>query len=779
MDMIGRMLSHYRVIEKLGEGGMGAVFRAEDVRLGRQVALKTLPALREADDRDRQRFLAEARALALLEHPHICLLYELGEAEGEPFLAMQLVEGESLGQLVRRGRLAVDRALEVVQVVASALGAAHARGIVHLDVKCDNILLGRDGSIKLTDFGLARLSEVASHSSRSALAGTAAYMAPEQIEGRGAGAAADQFALGVVAYECLTGTRPFTGDSLMTVMYAICNTEPPPVSRARPELTLRWDETISRALHKDPSRRFPGVREFGAALSLQGATASPRNQRPALTSLAVLYFENLSPFPDTDYFCAGITEDILTDLSKLPGLQVASRNAVARLRGQAVDIPRVAAELGVGAVLEGSVRRSGTQVRITAQLIDAATGFHLWAERYDRQLEDVFAVQEDIARSIAGALRGALTSEETAGLQQGRPANAWAYDLYLKGRALYTQYVFEDNRRALEMFEQALAIEPDYALAWAGVADCCGQIIDKAWDASPGWLDRGLAAARRSVELDPRLPEAYKALALIQEMRGELDESRSSLHRAIEINPRFESALVNLSSLILETGDVARFERCLRRVLEIDPTSSYAYLWLGLGLMLTHRFHEAIEVTRRLQALDQSPYYEEFSLLVRIISFGNLADAAGARSELKSLERSLPGAGWTGDARAYIALLEGDPEPGRRLLESSALERTGPSTGSELRVDLAARLGDAHRAVALLRRAEHDPGMEWARKFAILRVQPGLRSIRESSEFRAWIGSRGSRMVWPLEAPALSFEDRAQFTDYSEASGLVQGADVP
>ena len=377
---------------------MGAVYRAEDLRLGRHVALKLLPAASARDSQARERFLTEARAVATLEHPNICVLFEFDEAGGQPFLAMQLVEGETLKDAIERGPLAEDRARDVVTAVAAALATAHGRGIVHRDVKSENILLGRDGSIKLTDFGVARLTQATGLTAAASLVGTISYMAPEQLRGERALEAADQFGLAVVAYESVTGVLPFGGDNVAAVLYSIANLDPDAPSVRRVGLSPVWDQTLARALAKDPAARFASVSEFAAALHGE-AVAAPAARTPRMPSLAVLYFENLSSDPDSEYFCAGITEDILTDLSKVPGLAVASRNAVARYRGQRVEVQKAAEEMGVGAVVEGSVRRSGNRVRITAQLIDASLGRMMWAERYDRTLEDVFAVQDAPLRS--------------------------------------------------------------------------------------------------------------------------------------------------------------------------------------------------------------------------------------------------------------------------------------------------------------------------------------------------------------------------------------------
>src|SRR4029077_69179 len=384
--------------------------------------------------------------------------------------------------------------LDVGGRIASGIEAAHTRGIVHRDLKPGNIMLTSSGDVKVLDFGLAKggAAEAGSASDLAAsptlalsatgqgiILGTAPYMRPEQARGQAVDRRADVWTFGCVLFECLAGHPAFRGETVSDVIARILEREPD--WRDLPTwVPPRFQEVIQPCLTKDAAERPRDIGDLRRELATIAQRMSSPGERPAaaeLPSLAVLYFENLSSDSESEYFCAGITEDILTDLSKIKGLRVASRNAVARYRGAPADLPRVASDLGVKSVLEGSVRRAGDRVRITAQLINATNGFHLWAERYDRTLADVFAVQEEIAKSIAEALRVALTPSESENLVQNRPENVRAYDLYLRGRQRYGSYTAEALRDALELFHQAIAIDPDYALAWAGVADCYGQML--------------------------------------------------------------------------------------------------------------------------------------------------------------------------------------------------------------------------------------------------------------------------------------------------------------
>ncbi len=777
-------LSHYRLIEPLGQGGMGAVFRAEDVRLGRHVALKLLSPLQARDPDARARFLAEARAVSALEHPNICMLYEFDEVDGQPFLAMQLVDGSTLKDALAGGWLSEARTRDVVRAVAAGLAVAHARGIVHRDVKSENVLLGRDGAIKLSDFGIARLVEgAAGLTSASAVIGTPAYVAPEQVMGLRVGPAADQFSLAVVAYECLTGALPFAGGSMAALFHAILNHEPAPPSTRRSGLAPEWDAVFARALAKLPERRYPSVEAFAEAITAvvgdapagpgfpvtttgarPGATESGRTPTPAPRTLAALFFQNLSRDPENDYFCEGITEDLLTDLSKVPGLRVASRNAVERYRGRSVELQTVGRELGVATVLEGGVRRSGARVRITVQLVNVRDGFQIWAERYDRTLEDVFAVQEDIARAIATALRGTLTPDEAAEIRRGRPAEAEAYDLYLKGRELYRRYTPDDNRAALALFERAVALDARYALAWAGIADCCAQFADKRWDEDPAWPERGFEAARRAIEIEPKLSEGHKAEALLWRTRREPERAIAALRRALDADPRSLPALINLGQELLTGGDFAGHSAA---------RSPY-----GPGLRLRPPDardraapHAALRRVRRVRDARAGGGREPVLHDLRrgAARPPRRSTTAHPTARANSPTAALGVTGAIADAvEALLAARAG--EAARALSRFVRLDAEPPaeSYGCEIAAAAAAAAGDAGRLARYLREAERIDQRHWA----AWRLLPELGALQESAEFRDVIGSRSRAIVWPSEAPPLGADERAGFDSVVESSGL-------
>jgi non-specific serine/threonine protein kinase len=771
VSLVGTTISHYKVLGPLGEGGMGDVFRAEDMRLGRQVALKMLRLGSRLDEGAQARMLTEAKALAALDHPHICTLFEFGNAEGRPFLAMQLVEGETLRDALRRGPLGEARTREVVGALAAALAAAHARGVLHRDVKCENVLLGRDGAIKLSDFGIARLANEAALTGAGNLVGSPGSISPEQLRGGEAAAASDQFSLAVLAYECLTGRRPFGGDSFAASARAILEDDPAPIPATGDAVAPAWEAVLRRALAKEPAHRFPTVDAFAAALPSAGfATAGKGGADGAAKSVAVLYFENLSSDAESDYFCAGITEDILTDLSRIEGLNVPSRNAVARYRGQSVDIKQVARELGVGAVLEGSVRKAGNRVRISAQLINASNGYHLWAERYDRTLDDVFAVQEDIARSISAALRGELTPEELSHLQENRPASARAYDLYLRAGALYGCYTREEMYDALDLYQHAVALDPGYALAWAGIGNACGQFLQWRWDADRPWSERGRFACARAAELAPRLPDAYKALAMFEEHDGMTDEGLALNRKALELDPNFVPSLVNASLGERMVGNIAESERLLRRAIAADPAHPHSYIHFMGILAATRRPSAVVELLPRVLELARGPVHRTGAHAYAGFAYVQLGERAAAEREFAAIGEGMSG-GDAAMAGVMRALLAGRESEVRALLQEVEREPLGVGFEPLVYSTAALLLGDAALSARILgsREARHLQGVF---SLPLWRVWPPLEPYLDDPAIVAWLGDRGRRMVWPAEAPPLPRKVAAQFTDFRVESGM-------
>ncbi len=562
--MIGQTISHYKILEKLGEGGMGVVYKAQDTMLDRHVALKFLPSHLDASEQDRTRFIQEARAAAALNHPNVCSILDFQETNGEQFIVMELVEGESLKTHIRKARLALERILDVALRVAEGLESAHARGIVHRDIKSDNIMLSRDGRVKIMDFGLAKLRSNAGLTKTGSTLGTTAFMSPEQIQSMDVDHRSDLWSFGVVLYEMMTGKLPFKGEHEAAVMYEILNIEPPAPQTIRPELPEHLCALVAQLLQKDVARRPQSAAEIVSRLKQPMTPAAP----PARgKSIAVLYFENMSPEKESDYICAGITEDIITDLSKIKELNVVSRTDVLPFRNKEVNTRQVGESLRVNYILEGSVRKAGSKIRITAQLIDVKTGFHAWAERYDRLIEDIFDLQDEIARSIVNALRISLTESENKSLARKPTDDLRAYDFYMRGRELLYRRGKKNTEAAIQMFENALSLDERFAAACAGLAEAYSYMYSW-YDGDASWLAKTMELNRKALEFDPQSAEALLGIGIVYFHQKRYAEARQTLESVIAQAPGYYDAyrwLGIISDIVGEYDAALRFyEECIR-----------------------------------------------------------------------------------------------------------------------------------------------------------------------------------------------------------------------
>ena len=577
--MLGRTISHYRITSQLGEGGMGVVYEAEDTNLGRHVALKFLTPTLAQDDGLLQRFQREARAASALNHPNICTIHGIEQFEAEHFIVMELLDGESLADRIRRGPLDIDSVLTLGVQIVDALESAHSKGIVHRDLKPPNIFVTARGQAKILDFGLAKMdrkkpeavsimptARLDDLTAAGSTMGTVAYMSPEQARGEITDARTDLFSFGTVLYQMTTGLQPFKGDTTAVVFDSILNRDPAPVDQVNQSLPPELSRIIVQALEKDRDLRYQSATDLKTALKRlkrdldsgrHSGESSPMLSRPPQQlhehSIAVLYFENLSGMKEDEYLRDGITEDITTELSKIKRLKTFSRAMVMNYRDKSVTAGQVGKELGASYVLTGSLRRAGNRLRINAQLVDAATDFPLWSERYDREMEDVFEVQDEIASKIAAALRIALSPQEQEALAVKPTENLQAYDLYLRGRNYARRVGRQDLQFALQMYENAVALDPGFALAHAALACICAQHYYY-FERQQQWIDRAVAATRKAIAIGHDSPAIGIAEAWVEFAEGRYTDAVDKTRAALARDPDLDGGYDLLGRALFESG---------------------------------------------------------------------------------------------------------------------------------------------------------------------------------------------------------------------------------
>ena len=629
----GGRLGTYQILAPLGAGGMGEVYRAKDLRLGREVAVKVLPPELASNVDHLTRFEREARIVAGLNHPNIVTLFSVEEENGVHFLTMELVEGRSLAAHIPPEGLSPTQVLDLAVPIADALVAAHERRVIHRDLKPGNVMVTPEGRVKVLDFGLAKPGEVphdgdatfaateeAPISGRGDILGTVPYMAPEQLRGEAADARSDLFALGIILYELTAGRRPFTGKTPVDIGSSILRDTPEPLVRTRPGIPGDLHRIVSRCLEKNPRDRFQTALDVSNELKLlrkrleRGEPAGSDR----VASIAVLPFVNRSASVEDEYFSDGLADELLNVLAKIRGLRVVARTSAFAFKGKQVTIAEVGRALDVATVLEGSVRRAGDRLRISVQLVAVSDGGHLWSETYDRTLNDIFAVQDEIAHSVVKELRQALLGEhgdsdgtseaeaEVARAAKGRGTDPEAHRLYLLARHFFDRSTQEDVAKGVQCLREALERDSKYAIAWAQLAEVLARESDMGWVPIEDGYGRAREAVERALALEPDLAEGHAQIGRIQ-MLHERDWHRAggSFARALELAPGNAVALRGAGALAMNSGHLDEAIALTRRSLERDPLSASAYTSLGMSLFAADRFREAEDAFRR--ALELSP----------------------------------------------------------------------------------------------------------------------------------------------------------------------------
>jgi eukaryotic-like serine/threonine-protein kinase len=619
-SLIGITVSHYRIIEKLGGGGMGVVYKAQDTRLDRFVALKFLPDDLAYDRRAMERFKREAKAASALNHPNICTIYDIGEEKSRAFIAMEFLEGTTLKQCLEKGPLELLRMLGIASEIVGALCAAHSKNIIHRDIKPSNIFVTEDGHAKILDFGVAKIEKASEKydesatltlSQSGAIVGTLPYMSPEQLKGGRVDHRTDIFSFGIVLYEMALGHRPFGGGTSLEVTSSILRDTPRSVAELRPDLPMAVQKIVERCLAKEALARCGSAREVQDALvrlrdelslGVFGRSATARKE----ASIAVLPFTNMSADPDNEFFADGITEEIINALTQIENLRVAARTSAFTFKGKHVDLRIVGERLNVKTVLEGSVRKAGSRVRVMAQLVNVADGYHLWSERYDRELYEIFDVQEEIARAIAVRLKVTLKGDAKPSVKAGT-SNLEAYQLYLKGRALLYRRGL-DIRRSSECFERAVSLDPHYPLAWSGLADARSMLGLYGFE-HPAVMAGAKEAANSAIVLDPELAEAHCSLAIVHLLHDwNWSDAEREFLRALDLNPRYLQALAAYSGYyqVWIKGHFDKHIASAKLAAEHDPLSGYARGILANAYYQAGRGAEAVLSAHCARDLEES-----------------------------------------------------------------------------------------------------------------------------------------------------------------------------
>jgi len=746
--MIGRTLSRYRIVERLGEGGMGEVYRAHDERLGRDVALKVLAPGR-GDAQDRERIQREALTLSQLSHPGISVVFDVASEDGTDFLVMELVRGETLQELLRRGPLDEPRLRDLGAQIADALAAAHAHDIVHRDLKPANVMIDSDGRTKLLDFGLAlrcatglAAHETTDDADRHLVVGTLAYMSPEQMLGRPIDSRSDLYSLGVVLFEMAAGRLPFEAAPATALINEVLNAAPavPEAWAASAELT----RLVMALLEKEPARRPAAARDVAAGLrgawspsprggSEAGRTnGAPRGTTGAarIESIAVLPLVNLTGGPEQEFFADGVTEAIIARLAQVRALRVVSRTSVAGYKGVVRPLPEIARELGVDGIVEGAVSRDAGRVRITARLIDARDDRPLWAQSYERDLIDVLSLQADVARAIADEIRVKLTPQEDSRLRRVRRVDPEAYEEYLRGRYHWNRRTEEDVRKAIDCFGRSIALDPELAAAYAGLADAYVTLCTYNWVSPEESIPRARKAAARALELDDGNAQAHFSMAGVRfEADWDWEGALAAYDRGIALDPNLADGhhwRADVLSALRRPDEAVEEARTAQR---LDPLNLIVNTGLGLHYFYARRYDEAVAQQKRTLELDP-----RFGPALR--SLGGAYEMKGMRSEaIETFQRASDLAKGEPSAKALLAhayAVAGRHGDARAVLDELRTVARAQYVSHYALAAVHAGLGENGEALDLLEEAYglRDRGMTW------LAVSPRLDPLRGEARFK-------------------------------------------
>ncbi|MBU8933335.1 MAG: protein kinase [candidate division Zixibacteria bacterium] len=746
----GTMVSHYRIVEKIGAGGMGEVYLAEDTKLKRKVALKFLPPHLCQDDDCRERFKREAQAAAKLDHPNIVPIHEVGEFNGRPFFAMALIEGQSLREVIKEGKLTVSDAVNLTMQICEGLHKAHESGIVHRDIKPANIIIDKENRPRLLDFGLAAIKDTDLLTKTGSTLGTVGYMSPEQVQGRDTDQRSDLFSLGIVLYEMIAGRLPFKGDTEAVTMNSVINESPEPLSRYKSGVSSKLQDIVSKLLEKDQSLRYQSA--VGVISDLKRLAKDPvsySGNEVTPPSIAVLPFTNLSADPEQEYFCDGMAEEIINALTRVEGLRVVARTSCFAFKGKNEDIRKIGQKLNVDNVLEGSVRKAGNRVRITGQLIKISDGYHLWSDKYDRDLEDIFEVQDEISLAIVRELKVKLLGDSHGELVKRPTDNLEAYSLYLRGRFFWNKRLEPELIKAIEYFEQALQCDPEFALGWAGNADAHVVLADHDHLTRKMHLMLAEKSALKALELDNTIAEAHTALAQVRFNQWKWSEAEAGYLKAIELNQRYATAHHWYGLFLAVSGHTDQSREHLKLARELDPLSLAIIMGQAFVFIISGQSDKAIDVCH--EGIELTPDFPAYQMLIgwALIEKGDYSAAIEHFNlGLKLSEKEMPGEKDPLVIRPYIGMtlaLMGEVEKAREILKDLIEEA---KNGHIPFFDIAAiwiALGDTEQGFEWLERSFEDRD-DWLPIFC---ATPFFDSVRDDPRFVSLMSRIGIQDKFP------------------------------
>jgi serine/threonine protein kinase/tetratricopeptide (TPR) repeat protein len=742
----------YDIIEELGRGGMGRVYRVEDSKLKQEIALKLIKPEIAKDKKTIERFRNELKTARMISHKNVCRMFDIGEEKEAHFITMEYVPGEDLKSFIRRAApLSIARAISIAKQVCEGLAEAHKLGVVHRDLKPQNVMIDTHGNARIMDFGIARSLEAKDITGAGVMIGTPEYMSPEQVEGKRVDLRSDIYSLGVILYEMVTGEVPFRGDTPFVVGVKHKTEQPSSPREVNDQVSMELDRLILKCLSKEKEKRYQSVEELLSRLTdieqgISTVKSTIHRKRPETTgipemkwnfSTAVLPFADISPQKDQEYFCDGMTDDIITKLTKLPEVKVISRTSVMRYKNTDIDIREIGKELGVTTILEGSIQKSGDDIRVNAQLINVEDGFHLWAETYDRKLKNVFEIQSDLAENIVGALKAKLSPEEKHGFEKKPTEDIEAYNMYLKGRYFWHLRTAEGFQKSLEYFQKAIEKDPTFAQAYSGIADYFNLLGYYDLLPSREAFPKAREAAEKALEMDEKLAEAHTSLGWVKTLfEWDWPGAKKSFKRAIELNPGYATAHHWYAAFLTAVG---RFDESIaeaKRAQELDPASLTLSCTLGAILWVARRYDDAIAELHRSIEFDPNSYIAHW-YLVYPYALKGLYDEAVAEAK-KALELSDRGPIMMVVLGQAYALSGKEGEARRVLSEMINLSKETYVSPQGIAI-IYTGLGEKGKALEFLEKA-YETRDHWMYN---LKVIPYMDSLRSDPRFKALLRKMG------------------------------------